>query len=637
MCGIAGLLWRDGQRAGDATLVGAMCDALRHRGPDDEGVWADGPAAIGMRRLSIIDLAGGHQPIFNETGRIGVVMNGEIYNYRALREQLLARGHVLRTHSDTEVLVHLYEDYGEHLVEHLRGMFAFAIWDADRGTLLLGRDHFGIKPLYVAEGHGFVAFASELKALVAVGATSREIDGEALDLYLQLGYVPAPWSIFRDVRKLLPAHTLTIRRGESPRQRCYWQLPTGTVDPGGDVVAYVREALDDAVAAHLVADVPIAAFLSGGIDSSAVVSGMAGMGYASRAFTARYHGSGAEGTDEVPLARALANRYGLPLTVVDVEPAVQDLLSPICHALDEPLADESAVPTWILSQAVAASYKVVLAGTGGDELFGGYRRHRGLALADRWNRVPPLVRRGVSRLAQAIPEPRNGSLSITRLKRFVRAGNGTPVERYADFVGRLGPAEFAAVRPQGRGDRHTAHFGALGAPGTADGALRSALRIDYGCYLPDDILALSDRVSSAHSLEVRVPFVDVRLVERLFTLPDHYRIRGSVQKWVLREAVRPRLTPNHFTAPKRGFVGPTASWLRNEMRAVLEDELAAARMQRLGLFDVRAIGELLQAHTTRRANHESTLWALMVFSLWHGHYVEQQPAVPQLTVPRLAP
>ena len=628
MCGIAGLVWRDHARPGDAAIVGGMCDALRHRGPDDAGVWADGPAAIGMRRLSIIDLAGGHQPIFNETGRIGVVMNGEIYNYRALRDQLVARGHVLRTHSDTEVLVHLYEEHGERLVEHLRGMFAFAIWDADTNTLLLGRDHFGIKPLYVAVAGGYVAFASELKALVAAGCSSRVVDGEALDLYLQLGYVPAPWSIFRDVRKLPPAHTMKVVPGAPPQIRRYWELPTGTQAPTGDVPALVREALDDAVGAHLVADVPIAAFLSGGIDSSAVVSGMAAMGYASRVFTARYHGSGAAGTDEVPLARALADRYGLPLTVVDVEPAVQELLRPICWSLDEPLADESAVPTWILSEAVAASYKVVLAGTGGDELFGGYRRHRGLAVAEAWHRVPAFLRRGASRLAQAIPEARDGGLGITRLKRFMRAGDGTTAERYADFVARLGDDDFRSLRPGGHGDRHTALFRDLNRAGEADGALRSALRIDYGCYLPDDILALSDRVSSAHSLEMRVPFVDVRLVERLFTLPDAYRIRWGTQKWILREAVRDRLTPAHFTAPKRGFVGPTASWLRHEMRGMLEDELSTARMERLGYFDVRAIRALIDAHMARRANHEGVLWALMVFSVWHGHYVESTPTHP---------
>jgi asparagine synthase (glutamine-hydrolysing) len=561
MCGIAGKVWFAADRPGDEGIVQHMCDAIRHRGPDDLGLWTDGSACLGMRRLSIIDLAGGHQPIFNESGRVGVVMNGEIYNYRELREQLLARGHVLRTHSDTEVLVHLYEDHGERLVEHLRGMFAFAIWDADQDVLLLGRDRFGIKPLYVALHHDRLAFASELKALVAAGESDRTLDRDALDLYLQLGYIPAPYTPFTDVRKLPPAHTLSWRRGEAPAMRRYWNLPSSTEEPTGDVLEQVRAAFDDSVAAHLVADVPIAAFLSGGIDSSAVVSSMAVLGYQSRAFTARYHGSGAAGTDEVPLAQALCNKWGVPLTVVDVEPSVESLLGPICRALDEPLSDESALPTWLLSAAVAESYKVVLAGTGGDELFGGYRRHRALQLSTAWNRVPKVFRTGASALANTLPEPKSGNLTVGRIKRFLRAGDESTAQRYAQFVSRLTAPDFTSLRPGGNSARHEALFASIATDGQGESALRTALRIDYGVYLPDDILAVSDRIASAHSLEVRVPFVDHVLVEQLLRLPDRYRIRGGTQKWVLREAVRDRLTPAHFTAPKRGFVGPTASGL----------------------------------------------------------------------------
>lgn len=617
MCGIAGKVWADGNRPGDATSVRTMCGAIRHRGPDDEGVWTAGAATIGMRRLSIIDLAGGHQPIFNETGHIGVVMNGEIYNYRELRAQLIARGHRLKTNSDTEVLVHLYEDHGERLVEFLRGMFAFAIWDAERELLLLGRDRFGIKPLYVAANNERIAFASELKALVAAGESTREIDAEAVDLFLQLGYIPAPRTPFSDVAKLPPAHTLRWERGQQPTLCCYWRVPSETVEQAGDVLHSVREALDDSVAAHLVSDVPIAAFLSGGIDSSAIVSSMAVLGYKSMAFTARYRGSGAEQADEVSLAAALCRKWNIPLTVVDVAPDLRDILAPMCRALDEPLADESAVPSWLLSQAVAASYKVVLAGTGGDELFGGYRRHRGLQLSNAWVRVPAALRAGASALAELLPEPSTGVLSVGRVKRFLRAGNTSTPQRYAQFVSRLSERDFAALRPAGDGARHEKLFAALVTVAEGESSLRTALRIDYNMYLPDDILAVSDRIASAHSLEVRVPFVDHVLVERLLPLADRYKIRGRTQKWVLREAVRERLTPQHFSAPKRGFVGPTALWLRNELQETIRDEFSSASFAGMGQFDVSTAIRLAEEHASGSANHEGVLWALLTFSVWH--------------------
>ncbi len=380
MCGIVGIVHRERDRAVSPDTIRSMCDAIRHRGPDDEGVHFATGVGLGMRRLSIIDLAGGRQPIFNEDRSKVIVFNGEIYNYRDLRARLLGRGHQLQSSSDSETIVHLYEDHGPDCVDHLRGMFAFAIWDETAESLLLARDRFGIKPLYVVTGPWGIAFGSELKALLAAGCSARDLDWEAIDAYLQLGYVPAPATPFRDVRKLEPGHVLIWKRSGEITVRRYWDLPQARRASPAHVEQRVLEWLDESVRAHLISDVPVAAFLSGGIDSSAVVSSWALVDGRPHAFTARYQGSGAASADETSLARALANRYGAELTVVDIGPDVRDQFEPIVWALDEPHADDSALPTWPLCKAVGALYTVVLTGIGGMNSSPEYAPpHRGLA------------------------------------------------------------------------------------------------------------------------------------------------------------------------------------------------------------------------------------------------------------------
>src|SRR2546427_10901478 len=370
MCGIVGIVHRERDHPVAPETLRRMCAAIRHRGPDDEGLFVDGGVGLGMRRLSIIDLSGGRQTIFNEVGSNVIVFNGEIYNYQELRRELVARGHVFRSNGDTETVLPVYEEMGPDCVTRLRGMFAFAIWDAHARTLFLARDGFGIKPLYVVTAAWGLAFASELKALAVAGLTSRALDWEALDMFFQLGYIPAPASPFLDVRKIEPGHTLTWRGGDDVRIRQYWDLPSETATDAADIEEQVRQWLDESVTAHLVSDVPVAAFLSGGLDSSAVVSSMALAGDGPpHAFTARYFGSGAGDTDETDLARQLALRYNARLTIVDIRPDVREIFEPIVRALAEPHADDSAVPTWALSQAVGSSYKVALTAIGGDELF----------------------------------------------------------------------------------------------------------------------------------------------------------------------------------------------------------------------------------------------------------------------------
>jgi asparagine synthase (glutamine-hydrolysing) len=632
MCGIVGIVHRDRDRPVAPACIGRMCAAIRHRGPDDEGAYVDGAVGLGMRRLSIIDLARGRQPIFTEDRTKVIVFNGEIYNYRELRRDLLARGHQLATDGDTETIVHLYEELGERCVERLRGMFAFAIWDATTETLFLARDRFGIKPLYLVTAPWGVAFASELKALTAVGLTDRTLDWEALDTYFQLGYIPAPATPFTDIRKLEPGHTLRWRRPGSATVRRYWDLPTDATPAPARLEERVLEWLDESVAAHLVSDVPVAAFLSGGLDSSAVVASMAVVNSRPHAFTARYLGSGAAAADETALARRLAARYGAELTVIDIRPAVRDQFERIAWALDEPHADDAAIPTWELSRQVGAGYKVALTGIGGDELFAGYRRHLALAAGAYYARLPPVVRRAASAVANGLREPASGALAVNRFKRFLRSTAGAVPERWLGYLSRLDAARRLALYSEAlrgalAGDAAGRHFAAVYRAGGSPNGVRAALYFDYKTYLPDDILALSDRLAMAHSLEIRVPLTDHVLVERIFPLPDRVKVGLWRPKDLLKRALRARLPAAHFRAPKRGFVGPTAAWLRHELGEMLGDELAPARLRALGYFTPTVVAELLAEHAARRHNHEGVLWALLCFSAWHRLHVEV-PAPP---------
>jgi asparagine synthase (glutamine-hydrolysing) len=629
MCGIAGILHRERDRPVPSEVLQRMCDAMRHRGPDDEGCFVQGSVALGMRRLSIIDLKGGRQPIFNEDRSKAIVFNGEIYNYRELRRGLIARGHTIRSEGDTETILHLYEELGSRCVEPLRGMFAFAIWDATAESLLLARDRFGIKPLYFVTAPWGMAFASELKALLATGLSQRRLDWEALDAFFQLGYIPAPATPFADVRKLEPGYTLLWRRAGRPTLQRYWDLPQDTSPEPPAVEQRVLTWLDESVAVHLVSDVPVGAFLSGGLDSSAVVSSMALQGEKPHAFTARYHGSSAVATDETALAQQLASRYGAELRLIDIHPDVRDIFEPIVWALDDPHADDSAIPTWLLSKAVGSRYKVALTGIGGDELFAGYRRHIGMLLGDYYSRLPRGARRVASALASELREPASATLGIGRLKRFLRSGAvaGGRADRFLGYLSQLDDGFRSALyTPELRagitGDAAQQRFEELYRQGGSPSGVRAGLYLDYKTFLPDDILALSDRLAMAHSLEIRVPFVDHVLVEPAFRLPDRTRIGWGRSKDLLKRVLRSRLPRDHFRAPKRGFVGPTSAWLRNELRCVLEDELSAERLNRLGYLSPVAVSQLRKEHFSGRHNHERILWSLLCFSTWHRLYAE---------------
>lgn len=625
MCGIAGIVYSDRERRVEPLLLGRMLDAIEHRGPDEQGLHIQGHVGLGMRRLSIIDLGGGQQPMYDEARNRALVFNGMIYNYKELRRELIGRGHTLATEADTETIVHLHEEVGRECVQQLRGMFAFAVWDDNEAALTLAIDRFGIKPLYLVQGEWGIAFASELKALHAGGFVDSTLDWGALEGLFRLGYVPAPRTPFRNVRKLEPAHSLVWRPGTTAEPKRYWDVPNDPAEAAADPEGLVLEALDESVESHMIADVPVAAFLSGGFDSSAVVSSMARSGHSVHAFTVRYQGSGAKAADETPLARALADKYGVDLTVLDVEPDVEHILDPIIRSMDEPHGDESVVPTWLICERVASEYKVALTGTGGDELFGGYPRHLALAASRAWGRVPGPVRAAAGSVAMRLPEPAHGGRGVNRLKRFLKAGGPSMAISYFSLQDRLTTPElFApAVRAEVEEGYSLQRFVDHARTAPSDGRVRPALYMDYRTYLPGDLLHLADRISMAHSLELRVPFIDHRLIERVFPLPDHTRVGRGALKKLLKDALRDRIPEQHYQAPKRGFVGPTAVWLRNELSEMLGDSLSHERVSRLGFFDPDVVDRLRMEHVRREQNHEGVLWGLLCFMRWHEAFVEQ--------------
>jgi asparagine synthase (glutamine-hydrolysing) len=616
MCGIVGVYWRDGRPA-EESFVRAMNETLRHRGPDEEGVLIDGPFGFGMRRLSIIDLKSGSQPIGNEDGSIQVVLNGEIYNYRELAETLCRRGHVLRTTSDTEVIVHLYEEYGTELVQHLRGMFAFAVWDRRRRRLVLGRDRLGIKPLYYAHtSHGLI-FASELKAISQVTEIASDIDPDAVISYLRYGYVPEPMSIFRDVRKLAAGELLVFEGDGAPHASKYWdpiaffKEPRETPSPES-LVEELQWRLRDAVRSHLVSDVPIGAFLSGGVDSSTVVALMAAEGGSVATFSIGFRESE---FNELPYARIVAQRFGTEHRELVAEPQSPERLEAILAQFDEPFGDPSAIPTYFVSMLAGREVKVTLSGDGGDELFAGYDRyvvdHRRARLG--WiagTPVAPVVRR----LSERLPEG-------TRGKNLLYSVGLPRTERYLDDISRFGSRRLALIAADRiRGCRRGAADGVAEHFGPSDGLpFVSRLQyLDMKTYLPGDILTKVDRMSMAHSVEARVPLLDHRLVEFAASIPASYHLHRGETKYLFKRAIQGLLPDEVVNRPKRGFAVPLAYWFSGDWHELLGDMLLAPGSMSHGFFDVSYVEGLYRLYqASRREDVLHRLWTLLAFEIWY--------------------
>jgi asparagine synthase (glutamine-hydrolysing) len=619
MCGIAGTLELRPERPAAREVVERMCHVLRHRGPDDDGVLVDGALGMGMRRLSIIDLVTGAQPLANEDGSVWTVFNGEIYNYPELRAELLARGHRLATTSDTEVIVHLYEDHGADFVERLEGMFGLAVWDRTRRRLVLARDRLGIKPLYWTVDGGRLLFGSELKALLAAGV-AREVDLQAMDDYLSLNYVPGPRTIYQGVHKLPPGHVLICEDGV-PVVKRYWTIPYPESPPLPRSEAawaqQLRSLLRDTVRRHLLSDVPLGVFLSGGVDSSALVALMREVsGERVRTFSIGFDEAS---YDELDHARAVARRHDTEHHELVVRPDAVDLVPSLVRFFDEPFADSSAVPVFCVSRLARQHVKVVLSGEGGDEVFAGYETYAAWRLAEVYRRLPALVgRRLLPALVDRLPVSHRRVSFDYKAKRFVRGACLPPAEAHFawkevfsdDAKAALYGGRAAEALPARRLYREA--FEACPAPEV----LTRLQHVDLSVYLPDDILVKADRMSMANSLEARVPFLDHRVVEFAAGLPASLKLRGLIKKYLLRRTMQDALPDEVVWGPKKGFNVPIAVWLAGPLRDLVRDVLSPKRVREGGLFDPAAVGALLDAHERRRADVSRNIWSLLVFTLW---------------------
>ncbi len=605
----------------------AMRDRLVHRGPDAGGEFVDPYAALGVRRLRIIDLMTGDQPQSNEDGTVWTVFNGEIYNFRELREELAGRGHRFVTVSDTEVIVHLYEELGEEFAARLDGMFALAVWDAPRRTLVLARDRLGKKPLLYREGDGEIAFASEHAALIAGLAERPGPDPAALRDYLRLGYVPAPHDAFAGLRKLPPAHLLVWRGGRSLARR-YWSPPQpGTLRiTEAEAIPELRRLLGRAVARRLVADVPIGAFLSGGVDSSAVVATMASLSARVRTFSI-----GFEDTEfsELPHARRVAERFGTEHREFVVRPLELDVLPLLVRHYGEPYADSSAVPTYHLSKLTREHVTVALNGDGGDELFAGYERYLAVRLAASLDRLPKaLLGPSLALVTRVLPDSISPLSPLRRARRFLRAVALPPRERYLRWLGvfdapeltRLLSPEFARLTADG--ERGLASLdGFHGAD-----PVSAAQALDLALYLPDDLLVKVDIASMANSLEVRCPFLDRELVEFAVRLPTELKLRGRERKYLLKRAFDGVVPSENLYRRKQGFAVPIGSWFRGDLRGYTRGVLLSPRARQRGYLQAEEVEKLVRDHTEGRADHTHQLWALLMLELWHQEFIDRQPA-----------
>lgn len=623
MCGIAGIMG-PGNKPGSAAEIHSMCSVMVHRGPDDEGIHTGPGIGLGMRRLSIIDLEGGRQPMRNEDGTVFVVANGEIYNFKALRLDLERRGHRFASGSDTEVIVHLYEEYGPDCVEHLRGMFGLAIWDARRRQLVLARDRLGIKPLYYTQTPTRLAFASELKCLLQLGDVPRELNLASVDHLFAALSTPAGDSILTGVRKLEPGHVLVARADREPVLRRYWDVKF-EADRDHDeswFVERLRALLEESVRLHMVSDVPLGAFLSGGIDSSAVVATMAGL--SDRPVNTFSIGFREPKYDESGQARRFANQLGTEHRQLILEADALDVLDDITWHLDEPFGDSSAIPTYLVSKLASEHVTVVLSGDGGDELFAGYDKYVKEGRERRFDRIPAFLRRGAGAVGAAMPDGWPG-------RRFLQHLALTGDERYLDSCRLLdlgerrqllhpdaraqliGDVAWDDLEPYLLGEDHP--------------WLSRIQYLDLHRYLPLDILTKVDRMSMAHSIEVRVPLLDHKLVEFAATIPPELKLKNGTTKSIFKEAMRGIVPDEVIDRPKRGFAVPLGDWFRGHLADYVRDLLLSATSRARRVIDPTYVEHLLRLHAAGRPM-DMQLWTLISFELWCRRFLDT--AAPQL-------
>jgi asparagine synthase (glutamine-hydrolysing) len=639
MCGIAGQVRTDA-RPVDPELVARMCAALEHRGPDSRGMHTGGNVGLGIQRLRVIDLVTGDQPIYNEDRSIVVVLNGEIYNFRELRDRLRRAGHRFATDSDTEVIVHLYEDEGVDCVSSLHGMFAFALWDSRERRLVLARDRVGKKPLFYNCSGSSLTFASELRALLQDSAIPREIDYQAIDCFLAYQYIPAPLSAFRAVRKLPPAHTLVFERGE-PRISRYWSLDYSRKRAVTDVRELheeIRDAIRTATRRRMIADVPLGAFLSGGVDSSAVVAAMAE--HASQPVKTFSIGFDYQPFNELPFARQVAELFGTEHHEFVVEPDAVEVIPRIVRHYGEPFADSSAIPSFYVAEMTRRHVTVALNGDGGDESFGGYNRYVSNLVSGRLARLPRALRATAAAMGERLPANRDMASTRNRVKRVLRSLGMEAPQRYARHM-----SYFDAIQ---RGQAYTDEFRdriavslaprVIEDPWSAasgEALIDRLLEVDVMSYLPGDLLVKMDIATMAHSLEARSPFLDHELMELAASLPAELKVQGTQKKVVLRDALRGWLPDSLLDRPKWGFAIPLAHWFRNDLRGYLAEVLFDPVTTERGYFHGDVVRQYYDSHVSGRMDNAPRLWALLVLELWHREFIDQ-PALIEADVPAIS-
>ena len=629
MCGIAGKLNLDEDRPPVTGYgVRAMCAPIIHRGPDDEGIYTDGIAGLGIRRLSIIDLKTGGQPIHNEDRTIWTTVNGELYNFMEIRRDLERKGHRFYTNSDVEVVPHLYEEYGESFVERLNGMFGLALWDTRTRSLILARDRLGIKPLHYAIESGCLLFASELKSMLAAGM-SRDIDPRALSDYLSYNYIPAPNTIFQAAKKIEPGHLLVARNG-TVRLIQYWDLPADA-DPDGlrseaEYCEIIRETLKTSIRRRLMSDVPLGVFLSGGVDSGTIVALCSEVSTDPLlTFSIDF---GEKSFSETEQARMVAKRYSTIHRERTVRMQPLAILPKLAEMLDEPFADSSAIPTYYVAQMARENVKVALGGDGGDELFAGYHTYAAGKLNGIYGRLPAFLGQKIlPRMINSLPVSHKKDSWDFKAKKFVQGALADPARAHFLWKVIFDEAQKAQLCPFARSARGES-FDAMGRyfeqyAGLDD--LRQWQFVDTKIYLPDDILTKVDRMTMANSLEGRVPFLDHEFVEVVARMPSRMKMRRLSKKYILKRAMKDHLPREILYGAKRGFSVPMAQWLRDELQPAVAQYLNPAAIRNQGLFDEKYVAAIIEAHNAMHTDYSRNIWGLLMFMLWHENYGREAP------------
>jgi asparagine synthase (glutamine-hydrolysing) len=626
MCGIVGIV-RSDKTDVDEALLGRMCAAIRHRGPDDDGFYLNGAVGLGMRRLAIIDLKSGQQPIHNQDRTAWIVFNGEIYNYRELRAKLEQLGHTFYTNSDTEVIVHAYDQYGADCPNHLRGMFAFAIWDERTQELFLARDRVGKKPILYAQVNGQFIFGSEFSALLQHPGVSKDIDAQALHHYLSFMCVPAPMTAYQAIRKLEPGHSLRYRKGEIKIER-YWQLDfSQKVDiSAAEAGERAIEILRDAVKVRLMSEVPLGAFLSGGIDSSAVVALMSEVSSA----PVKTFSIGFEEQDfsELHHARRVAEHVGADHHEFIVRPDALEVLPILVEHYGEPYADSSAIPTYYVARETRKHVTVALNGDGGDESFAGYERYAAMRVAETYHRLPSLLREKLVRQAiELIPSSETKRGRVRDVKRFLQAASLGRVERYLRWVSVFDGAAKQDLYSQDfqRQTQHVSGADVLGpwfARANGSGVVDAALLTDVMTYLPNDLLVKVDIATMAVSLEARSPFLDHQVMEFAASLPEKFKLRGLTTKYLLKRMLKHLLPAENLDRRKMGFGVPLGHWFRGRLQPFLRETLLTEAALKRGLFKPEAVKQLVELHTRGERDHSHKLWTLLMLELWFQRFID---------------